>query len=221
MRRYGGLYHLHPNPDTEAGNPAAFAHCRGVFLWILDPENRFLGLTCSCFFIEPLDTLPGADPDDAWHFLLSCGGYELILCGAAEGDYLCWGAGLPGLDVVLYYGLLAPSGASPAIVQRLNKELRQIVNSDDVKMRLISDGGGPMPSTPEEYAANIEREEGRWRALVNSSASRSNSSSHIAGAPRAHVGSYHFGICHLFYSWAVTSSEAADAVSQDRTRALQ
>jgi hypothetical protein len=41
MRRYGGLYHLHPNPDTEAGNPAAFAHCRGgVFLWILDPENQ-------------------------------------------------------------------------------------------------------------------------------------------------------------------------------------
>ena len=76
-------------------------------------------------------------------------------------------AGLPGLDVVLYYGLLAPAGTSPAIVQRLNKELRQIVNSDDVKMRLISDGGGPMPSTPEEYAANIEHEEGKWRVLVN------------------------------------------------------
>jgi tripartite-type tricarboxylate transporter receptor subunit TctC len=76
-------------------------------------------------------------------------------------------AGLPGLDVVLYYGLLAPAGTSPAIVQRLNKELREIVNSGDVKKRLISDGGGPMPSTPEEYAANIEREEGRWRALAN------------------------------------------------------
>ena len=106
MRRYGGLYHLHPNPDTEAGNPAAFAHCRGgVFLWILDPENRFLGLTCSCFFIEPLDTLPGADPDDAWNFLLSCGGYELILCGAAEGDYLCWGAGgVAGADFPAWAG---------------------------------------------------------------------------------------------------------------------
>jgi tripartite-type tricarboxylate transporter receptor subunit TctC len=68
---------------------------------------------------------------------------------------------------VLYYGLLAPAGTSPAIVQRLNRELRQIVNSDDVKMRLISDGGGPMPSTPEQYASNIEREEGKWRALVN------------------------------------------------------
>jgi len=76
-------------------------------------------------------------------------------------------AGLPGLDVVLYYGLLAPAGTPPAIVQRLNKELRQIVDSDDVKSRLISDGGGPMASTPEEYAANIAREEGKWRALVD------------------------------------------------------
>jgi tripartite-type tricarboxylate transporter receptor subunit TctC len=76
-------------------------------------------------------------------------------------------AGLPGLDVVLYYGLLAPAGTSRAIVEQLNKELRKIVNSEDVKKRLISDGGRPMPSTPEEYAANIEREEGKWRALVN------------------------------------------------------
>jgi tripartite-type tricarboxylate transporter receptor subunit TctC len=76
-------------------------------------------------------------------------------------------AGLPGLDVVLYYGLLAPAGTPSAIVERLNKELRQVVKSDDVKRRLISDGGEPMPSTPEEYAANIEREEGKWRTLAN------------------------------------------------------
>jgi tripartite-type tricarboxylate transporter receptor subunit TctC len=76
-------------------------------------------------------------------------------------------AGLPGLDVVLYYGLLAPAGTSRAIVEQLNKELREIVKFEDVKKRLISDGGGPMPSTPEEYAANIEREEGKWRALAN------------------------------------------------------
>jgi len=76
-------------------------------------------------------------------------------------------AGLPGLDVVLYYGLLAPAGTPPAIVERLSNELRQIVNSDDVKMRLISDGGGPIPSTPNEYAANIVREEGKWSALVH------------------------------------------------------
>ena len=75
-------------------------------------------------------------------------------------------SGVPGLDVVLYYGLAAPAGTPRPIIDRLNKELRAIVSSDEVKNRLIADGGGPMASTPEEYAANIEREEGKWVGLV-------------------------------------------------------
>src|SRR6185295_4291471 len=73
-------------------------------------------------------------------------------------------AGLPGLDVVLYYGLLAPAGTPRPIVKRLNKELRGIVDSDDFKKRIVADGGGPVASTPQEYAANIAREEGKWVA---------------------------------------------------------
>jgi len=75
-------------------------------------------------------------------------------------------SGLPGLDIVLYYGLVAPAGTPKSIIERLNKELRKIVNSEDVKQRIIADGGGPLASTPEEYAANITREEGRWAALI-------------------------------------------------------
>jgi tripartite-type tricarboxylate transporter receptor subunit TctC len=40
------------------------------------------------------------------------------------------------------------------------------VTSEDVKARIIADGGGPVASTPEEYAANIQREEGKWAALI-------------------------------------------------------
>ena len=75
-------------------------------------------------------------------------------------------SGMPGLDIVQYYGLVAPAGTPPAIVARLNKELRKIVTSEDIKARIIADGGGPVASTPEEYAANIQREEGRWAALI-------------------------------------------------------
>jgi tripartite-type tricarboxylate transporter receptor subunit TctC len=75
-------------------------------------------------------------------------------------------AGLPGLDVVLYYGLAAPAGTPRPIIERLNKELRAIVTSDEVRNRLISDGGGPAPGTPEEHAANIAREEGKWAAVI-------------------------------------------------------
>ncbi|HEY1472634.1 MAG TPA: tripartite tricarboxylate transporter substrate binding protein [Pseudolabrys sp.] len=75
-------------------------------------------------------------------------------------------SGMPGLDIVQYYGLVAPAGTPPAIIARLNKELRKIVSSEDVKARIIADGGGPVASTPEEYAANIAREESKWAALI-------------------------------------------------------
>jgi len=75
-------------------------------------------------------------------------------------------AGLPGFEAVIYYGLSAPAGTPRPIIERLNKELHAIVTSDDMSKRLIADGGDPAPSTPEEYAANIEREEGKWAALL-------------------------------------------------------
>ncbi len=75
-------------------------------------------------------------------------------------------SGMKGLDIVQYYGLVAPAGTPKPIIERLNKELRKIVTSDDIKKRIVADGGGPVASTPEEYAANIGREEGRWAALI-------------------------------------------------------
>jgi tripartite-type tricarboxylate transporter receptor subunit TctC len=75
-------------------------------------------------------------------------------------------AGLPGFDAVLYYGLTAPAGVPRPIVDRLNKELRTMLAADDFKNRLISVGDDPAPSTPEQYAENIKREEAKWAALV-------------------------------------------------------
>ncbi|MGB6939210.1 MAG: tripartite tricarboxylate transporter substrate-binding protein [Xanthobacteraceae bacterium] len=76
-------------------------------------------------------------------------------------------AGLPGFEAVQYYGLAAPSGTPRPIVERLNKELRAILATDDMKKLLIDAGSDPTPSTPEEYAANIQHEEGKWADLVN------------------------------------------------------
>jgi tripartite-type tricarboxylate transporter receptor subunit TctC len=75
-------------------------------------------------------------------------------------------AGLPGFDAVLYYGLSAPAGTPRPIIDRLNKELHLIVTSEEIRKRIVADGGDPVGSTPEEYAANIEREEGKWAALI-------------------------------------------------------
>jgi tripartite-type tricarboxylate transporter receptor subunit TctC len=75
-------------------------------------------------------------------------------------------SGLPGFDAVQYYGLAAPAGVPRPIVDKLNKELHTMLAADDFKERLISAGDDPAPSTPEQYAENIKREEGKWAALV-------------------------------------------------------
>ena len=75
-------------------------------------------------------------------------------------------AGLPGFEAVLHYGLLAPAGTPRAIVERLNKELRAIIATPEVRQRIEADGGDPMSSSPEEYAADIDREESKWGALI-------------------------------------------------------
>jgi tripartite-type tricarboxylate transporter receptor subunit TctC len=75
-------------------------------------------------------------------------------------------SGLPGLEIVQYYGLVAPAGTPLPIIDRLNKELRKILTSEDVKKRLIEAGGDPIASTPAEYAQNIQREEGKWQAVI-------------------------------------------------------
>jgi tripartite-type tricarboxylate transporter receptor subunit TctC len=76
-------------------------------------------------------------------------------------------SGLGGFEAVFYYGLSAQGGTPRSIIELLNKELRTIVSSKEVRKRIIAEGGDPIASTPEEYAANIEREEGKWAALIS------------------------------------------------------
>jgi tripartite-type tricarboxylate transporter receptor subunit TctC len=75
-------------------------------------------------------------------------------------------SGLPGFEAVLRYGLLAPAGTPRPIVERLNKELRAAVETDDVRARIANEAGSPLTSSPEEYAAEIEREDGIWFPLI-------------------------------------------------------
>jgi tripartite-type tricarboxylate transporter receptor subunit TctC len=75
-------------------------------------------------------------------------------------------AGLPGFEVVQRSTLLAPAGTPRAIIERLNKELNAVLATDEVRKRLAVEGGEPVPGGPEEYAADIDREEARWSKLV-------------------------------------------------------
>jgi tripartite-type tricarboxylate transporter receptor subunit TctC len=75
-------------------------------------------------------------------------------------------SGLPGFEVALRYGLIAPAGTPRPIIERLNKELRAALDSDEVRTRLATEGAEPLPGSPAEYATDIDQEETKWAALI-------------------------------------------------------
>jgi tripartite-type tricarboxylate transporter receptor subunit TctC len=78
-------------------------------------------------------------------------------------------AGVPDFDASLCYGLVAPAGTPRAVIDRLNEALRTALASDDVKKQLALDGTEISPSTPEQYADFIDRDEKKWSQLVKAS----------------------------------------------------
>jgi tripartite-type tricarboxylate transporter receptor subunit TctC len=81
-------------------------------------------------------------------------------------------SGLPGYDAVLHYGVVAPAGTPRPIIEKLSAALRTAVASPELKAKLAVDGAEPLPSTPEEYAADIDHEETKWSAVVKKSGAK-------------------------------------------------
>jgi tripartite-type tricarboxylate transporter receptor subunit TctC len=75
-------------------------------------------------------------------------------------------SGVPGYVAVIHYGMVAPAGTPKAITERLNAALNDALKSDDVKARIIDEGGDALIGTPEQQAADIDAEETKWGALV-------------------------------------------------------
>src|SRR5262249_47898429 len=71
-------------------------------------------------------------------------------------------SGLPGFEATFYYGLLAPAGTPRPIIERLNKELRSMIESEEMTNRIVAEGGHPIATPPQEYAATIELKDAEW-----------------------------------------------------------
>src|SRR5438105_5072818 len=64
-------------------------------------------------------------------------------------------AHLPGFDASSWFGLLAPAGTSPDIVNRLQQETAKALGTPALKERLLSQGAIPGGMTPQQFAAFI------------------------------------------------------------------
>ncbi len=81
-------------------------------------------------------------------------------------------SGLPGYEVINWYGILVPAGTPKEIVARLNAEILRILNVPDVKERLAAQGAETFSSTPQEFAAYIRKETQKWAKVVKYSGAR-------------------------------------------------
>jgi tripartite-type tricarboxylate transporter receptor subunit TctC len=75
-------------------------------------------------------------------------------------------AGVPGYEVVLWHGLVAPKGVPRPIVDRLNREANEVLKAKDMGDLLATDGVAAAGGTPEQFRAVIKADIGRWRGVV-------------------------------------------------------
>jgi tripartite-type tricarboxylate transporter receptor subunit TctC len=76
-------------------------------------------------------------------------------------------SGLPGFDVVGWYGLAAPAGAPKAAIGKLNADANSVLKSADLIEQFRLQGYEPVGGTPEEATAWIKAEVTRWTNVIH------------------------------------------------------
>lgn len=76
-------------------------------------------------------------------------------------------AGVPNVDAGTWFGLLAPAGTSPAIVQRLSSVLDKSLAKAEFRALLTAQGGEVAGGTPEQFNSFLRAEYEKWGAVVS------------------------------------------------------
>jgi tripartite-type tricarboxylate transporter receptor subunit TctC len=74
--------------------------------------------------------------------------------------------GYPGYEVTNWHGLLGPKGLPRGIVERLNKEIGEVVKSEEMKKNLTAEGLEPAGGSPERFGQILKSEMARWAKVV-------------------------------------------------------
>jgi tripartite-type tricarboxylate transporter receptor subunit TctC len=80
--------------------------------------------------------------------------------------------GVAGFESGLWFGLNAPAGTPPAVIERLNVEALRAFGVAEVKAQLAAQGIFPVPGTADAFAAFIRQEMDRWARVVRESGTK-------------------------------------------------
>lgn len=75
-------------------------------------------------------------------------------------------AGVPGYEVVIWFGIVAPAGTPAPIVDQLSKEIAGIVKQPAFRQRFAGTGIEPVSNTPDAFAELIKRDTVKWTKVL-------------------------------------------------------
>jgi tripartite-type tricarboxylate transporter receptor subunit TctC len=81
-------------------------------------------------------------------------------------------SGVPGYEVNVWFGVVAPSATPRETVTRLNAEINKIIAMPDVRQRFTNGGVAPMGGTAEQFTEHISNEVAKWGKVVKATGAR-------------------------------------------------
>jgi tripartite-type tricarboxylate transporter receptor subunit TctC len=81
-------------------------------------------------------------------------------------------AGVNGVEVTVWYGVLAPSGTPREIIDFLGKTIAKAAHAPEIRQRLAEQGAEPVGNTPEEFGKLLREEVAKWAEVVPASGAK-------------------------------------------------
>ncbi|HZN26342.1 MAG TPA: tripartite tricarboxylate transporter substrate binding protein [Burkholderiales bacterium] len=75
-------------------------------------------------------------------------------------------SGLPGFEVSVWFGVLAPAKTPQPVVERLNQILVKALHTAEVRERLSTQGAEPIANTPDQFTQQMKRDIAKWAKVV-------------------------------------------------------
>ena len=73
---------------------------------------------------------------------------------------------LPGYEVSVWFGILAPAGTAAPVIAKLNAAIRQVLADPELQKKFVGFGCVATASTPQEFASMIGAEVPKWKSVV-------------------------------------------------------
>ena len=81
-------------------------------------------------------------------------------------------AGVPGYELTIWLGIMAPAGTPQAIVEKLNAEINKVISSAEVKQAWDKQGAVPLVMTPAEFDTYLRKDIEKWAQVVKVSGAK-------------------------------------------------